>query len=93
MFTPKANSKQKYVKKTQERKTRDAVTPSKTRERKTRDAARLASKSLAMASKDRLLSYKTHFSPQNPNFESLKPKFDPMVCPNVYKHQKRLKTI
>jgi len=83
MFTPKANSKQKHVKKTQERETGDAVT------------VQLASrvKSLAMVSNDRLLSWKTPFSPQNPNFESPKPKFDPMVYPNVYKHQKRLKTI
>ena len=83
MFTPKANSKQKQVKQTQKRETGDAVT------------VQIASRvnSLAMASNDRLLSRKTHFSPQNPNFETLEPKFDPMVCPNVYKHQKRLKTI
>jgi len=83
MFTQKANSKQKQAKKTQECETGDVV------------IVQLASRvnSLAMASNDRLLSWKTHFSPQNPNFESLKPKFDPMVCPNVYKHQKRLKTI
>ena len=46
MFIPKANSKQKHVKKTQERETGDVVT------------VQLASrvKSLAMASNDRLLS-------------------------------------
>ena len=83
MFIPKANSKQKHVKKTQERETGDVIT------------VQLASrvKSLAMASNDRLLSWKTSFSPQNPNFESPKPKFDHMVCSSVYKHQKRLKTI
>lgn len=67
MFTPKANSKQKRVKKTQEHETGHAV-----REQ---------------------LRKKTHFSPQNPNFNFPMPKFDPKVCLNNYIHQKRLKTI
>ena len=78
MFTPKANSKDKQVKKTQECKTEHAVT------------VQLAPR--VHHSPRRVMTVccreKPIFHPQNPNFESPKPKFDPMVCPNVYKHQK-----
>jgi len=53
----------------------------------------MATSLLAMASLDRQLSGKTPFSLQNPNFDSLTPKFVPKVFLNVYKHKKALKSI
>ncbi|KEH38244.1 hypothetical protein MTR_2g065545 [Medicago truncatula] len=38
-------------------------------------------------------SGKTHFSPQNPNFNFPMPKFDPKTCLTISKHVKALKTI
>ncbi|KEH26789.1 hypothetical protein MTR_6g073070 [Medicago truncatula] len=66
MFTPKANSKQKRVKKTQEHETGRVV-------------------------RDQL--GKTHFSPQNPNFNFPMPKFDPKTWLTISVHVKALKTI
>ena len=53
----------------------------------------MATSLLAMASLDSYLSGKTSFSPQNPNFESLMPKFVPKVCLNISRHKKTLKSI
>ncbi|KEH27867.1 hypothetical protein MTR_5g045385 [Medicago truncatula] len=68
MFTPKANSKQKHVKKTQENETGRAV-------------------------REQRNSGKTHFSPQNPNFNFPMPKLDPKTSLTISIHVKALKTI
>jgi len=38
-------------------------------------------------------SGKTHFSPQNPNFDFPMPKFDFKICITISIHDKALKTI
>jgi hypothetical protein len=97
MFTPKANSKQRRLKKTQEHETGDAVTvqlaPASESWRVNTQGAPPARLQLDVASCDSSASGKTHFSPQNPNFDFPMPKFDLKVCLNVSKHEKTLKSI
>jgi hypothetical protein len=101
MFTPKANSKQKRMKKTQERETGNAATvqlaPTSKSTREARKLTRSTSCSpptrlqLAVASWDSPVTGKPIFSPQNPNFDFPKLKFDHKVCLNISKHEKTLK--
>ena len=98
MFTPKTNSKQKRAKKTQERETGDAATVQlAVASKSTREASKHQRKHLLLASHSLwrvgtvLLREKLTFSPQNPNFDFPKLKFDPKVCLNISKHEKTLK--
>jgi hypothetical protein len=57
----------------------------------------MATSLLAMASSDSTHQFSSRgkhpFSLQNPNFDSLTPKFVPKVCLNVYELKKTIKTI
>ena len=97
MFIPKSNSKQKRVKKTQERKNRKSAN-----EHFARRAQILV---VASSYLDHSLGEKGHspgraktgstreldiFHPKNPNCNFPMPKFDPKSCLIVSKHEKAL---
>jgi len=100
MFTPKANSKQKHAKMTQEtRNRRYYYRATRCGEQSTRHGefphAALDPKSpwRVVTELNHYALGKTPFLPQNPNFDSPMPKLVPKVCSNVYRHKKTLKTI
>ena len=103
MFTPKANSKQKRTKKTQERETgstatvqlaaRTSLLAMVSYDRHNSPLARLPLASRGVTEVTHSALGKTPFCLKIPIFDSSVPKLVPKVCPNVSKHKKGLKSI
>jgi len=83
MFIPKSNSKQKRVKKTQERET--GSRPLNNSRGEQDHSPRRAKTGSSRETK--------HFSPKNPNFNFPMTKFDSKSCLIVSKHEKALEII